>query len=282
MMPITDSHYKLIEFWNHDDNFITALSSLFSSSTGTFLTKDFFDSLSSVYFLNHSGDKTSSKYLTRIVSITSAVCTSDGYPVYDSEGNIVVLNLNDFNAKVSKDLVARFGKKWKDVDKLFQKDYDAFQSEAIEDTETPDITKSNTRTKSQNVTTKDTGSNSTTSTPSGSVHTETSDDGNVSAFNETDYSPRTKSNSVTDTSYKNYEVVTEGTNGNTRTITANAEDNKDTSTLKETGTIKHDITHLGGSNLWSRIEEYKKFESDTLMNIMIKDLDSMLSVPYYF
>jgi hypothetical protein len=282
MKPITDSHYKLIEFWNHDDNFITALSSIFSSSAGTFLTKDFFDSLSSVYFLNHSGDKISSKYLTRIVSITSAVCTSDGYQVYDSEGNIVVLNLNDFNAKVAKDLVARFGNKWKSIDRLFQKDYDAFQSEAIEDTETPDITKSNTRTKSQNVTTKDTGTDSTTSTPSGSVHNETSDDGNVSAFNETDYSPRTKSNSVTDTSYKNYKVVTEGTNGNTRTITANAEDNKDTSTLKETGTIKHDITHLGGNNLWSRIEEYKKFESDTLMDIMIKDIDSMLSVPYYF
>ena len=282
MIPSNDSHYKLIEFWNHDDNFITALSSLLSPSAGTFLTKDFFDSLSSVYFLNHSGDKTSSKYLTRIVSITSAVCTSDGYPVYDSEGNIVVLNLNDFNAKVAKDLVVRFGNKWKSIDRLFQKDYDAFQSEAIEDTETPDITKSNTRTKSQNVTTKDTGSNSTTSTPSGSVHTETSDDGNVSAFNETDYSPRTKSNSVTDTSYKNYKVVTEGTNGNIRTVTASAEDNKDTSTLKETGTIKHDITHLGGSNLWSRIEEYKKFESDTLMDIMIKDIDSMLSVPYYF
>ena len=282
MKPITDSHYKLIEFWNHDDNFITALTSLLSSEAGTFLTKDFFDSLSSVYFLNHSGDKTSSKYLTRIVSITSAVCTSDGYPVYDSEGNIVVLNLNDFNAKVAKDLVARFGKKWLDIDKLFQKDYEAFQSESIEETETPDITKSNVRTKSQNVTTTDNGTDSTTSTPSGSVHNETSDDGNVSAFNETDYSPRTKSNSVTDTSYKNYKVVTEGTNGNTRTITANAEDNKDTSTLKETGTIKHDITHLGGSNLWSRIEEYKKFESDTLMDIMIKDLDSMLSVPYYF
>lgn len=282
MKPITDSHYKLIEFWNHDDNFITALTSLLSSEAGTFLTKDFFVSLSSVYFLNHSGDKISSKYLTRIVSLTSAVYTSDGYQVYDSEGNIVVLDLNDFNSKVAKDLLARYGKKWKDIDKLFQKDYDAFQSEAIEDTETPDITKSNTRTKSQNVTTKDTGSNSTTSTPSGSVHTETIDDGNVSAFNETDYSPRTKSNSVTDTSYKDYEVVTEGTNGNTRTVTANAEDNKDTSTLKETGTIKHDITHLGGSNLWSRIEEYKKFESDTLMDIMIKDLDSMLSVPYYF
>lgn len=281
MKPITDSHYKLIEFWNHDDNFITALTSLLSSEAGTFLTKDFFDSLSSVYFLNHSGDKTSSKYLTRIVSITSAVCTSDGYQVYDSEGNIVVLNLNDFNAKVAKDLVARFGKKWLEIDKLFQKDYNAFQSESIEETETPDITKSNVRTKSQNVTTTDNGSDSTTSTPSGSVHAETSDDGNVSAFNETDYSPRTKSNSVTDTSYKNYKVVTEGTNGNTRTITANAEDNKDTSTLKETGTIKHDITHLGGSNLWSRIEEYKKFESDTLMDIMIKDIDSMLTIPYY-
>ena len=282
MNPITDSRYRLIEFWNHDDNFITALTSLLSSEAGTFLTKDFFDSLSSVYFLNHSGDKTSSKYLTRIVSITSAVCTSDGYPVYDSEGNIVVLNLNDFNAKVAKDLVARFGKKWLDIDKLFQKDYDAFQSESIEETETPDITKSNVRTKSQNVTTTDNGTDSTTSTPSGSVHNETSDDGNVSAFNETDYSPRTKSNSVTDTSYKNYKVVTEGTNGNTRTITANAEDNKDTSTLKETGTRKHEITHLGGNNLWSRIEEYKKFESDTLMDIMIKDIDSMLSVPYYF
>ena len=281
MMPITDSHYKLIEFWNHDDNFITALSSLFSSSTGTFLTKDFFDSLSSVYFLNHSGDKTSSKYLTRIVSITSAVCTSDGYQVYDSEGNIVVLNLNDFNAKVAKDLVARFGNKWKSIDRLFQKDYDAFQSEAIEDTETPDITKSNVRTKSQNVTTTDNGTDSTTSIPSGSISTETSDDGNVSAFNETDYSPRTKSNSVTDTSYKNYKVVTEGTNVNTRTITANAEDNKDTSTLTETGTRKHDITHLGGSDLWSRVEEYKKFESDTLMDIMIKDIDSMLTIPYY-
>lgn len=281
MNPITDSHYKLIEFWNHDDNFITALSSLFSSSTGTFLTKDFFDSLSSVYFLNHSGDKTSSKYLTRIVSITSAVCTSDGYPVYDSEGNIVVLNLNDFNAKVAKDLIARFGNKWKSIDRLFQKDYDAFQSEAIEDTETPDITKSNTRTKSQNVTTKDTGTDSTTSTPSGSVHSETSDDGNVSAFNETDYSPRTKSKSVNDTSYNEYKVVTEGTNGNTRTITANAEDNKDTSTLTETGTRKHDITHIGGSDLWSRVEEYKKFESDTLMDIMIKDIDSMLTIPYY-
>lgn len=282
MMPITDSHYKLIEFWNHDDNFITALTSLLSSEAGTFLTKDFFVSLSSVYFLNHSGDKISSKYLTRIVSLTSFVYTEDGYQVYDSEGNIIIIDLNDFNIKVAKDLIARFGNKWKSIDRLFQKDYDAFQSEAIEDTETPDITKSNTRTKSQNVTTKDTGSDSTTSTPSGSIHTETSDDGNVSAFNETDYSPRTKSNSVTDTSYKNYKVVTEGTNGNTRTITANAEDNKDTSTLKETGTIKHDITHLGGSNLWSRIEEYKKFESDTLMDIMIKDLDSMLSVPYYF
>ena len=281
MKPITDSHYKLIEFWNHDDNFITALTSLLSSEAGTFLTKDFFVSLSSVYFLNHSGDKISSKYLTRIVSITSAVYTSDGYQVYDSEGNIVVLNLNDFNAKVAKDLVSRYGKKWKDIDKLFQKDYDAFQSESIEETETPDITKSNVRTKSQNVTTTDNGTDSTTSTPSGSVHNETSDDGNVSAFNETDYSPRTKSNSVTDTSYKNYKVVTEGSNGNTRTITANAEDNKDTSTLKETGTIKHDITHLGGNNLWSRIEEYKKFESDTLMDIMIKDIDSMLTIPYY-
>lgn len=281
MIPINDSHYKLIEFWNHDDNFITALSSLISSSAGTFLTKDFFDSLSSIYFLNHSGDKVSSKYLTRIVSITSAVCTSDGYQVYDSEGNIVVLDLNDFNSKVAKDLLARFGKKWKDIDKLFQKDYDAFQSEAIEDTETPDITKSNVRTKSQNVTTKDTGSDSTTSTPSGSVHTETSDDGNVSAFNESGYSPRTKIDSATDTSYKDYKVVTEGTNGNTRTITANAEDNKDTSTLTETGTRKHDITHLGGSDLWSRVEEYKKFESDTLMDIMIKDIDSMLTIPYY-
>ena len=282
MNPITDSHYKLIEFWNHDDNFITALTSLLSSEAGTFLTKDFFDSLSSIYFLNHSGDKTSSKYLTRIISLTSAVYTSDGYQVYDSEGNIVVIDLNAFNAKVSKDLVSRYGKKWKDIDKLFQKDYNAFQSESIEETETPDITKSNVRTKSQNVTTTDNGTDSTTSTPSGSVHNETSDDGNVSAFNETDYSPRTKSNSVTDTSYKDYKVVTEGTNGNTRTITANAEDNKDTSTLKETGTIKHDITHLGGNNLWSRIEEYKKFESDTLMDIMIKDIDSMLSVPYYF
>ena len=205
MKPITDSHYKLIEFWNHDDNFITALTSLLSSEAGTFLTKDFFDSLSSVYFLNHSGDKTSSKYLTRIVSITSAVCTSDGYQVYDSEGNIVVLNLNDFNAKVAKDLVSRYGKKWKDIDKLFQKDYNAFQSESIEETETPDITKSNVRTKSQNVTTTDNGTDSTTSTPSGCVHTETSDDGNVSAFNETDYSPRTKSNSVTDTSYNTFE-----------------------------------------------------------------------------
>jgi hypothetical protein len=281
MTPITDSHYKLIEFWNHDDNFITALSSIFSSSAGTFLTKDFFYSLSSIYFLNHSGDKTSSKYLTRIVSLTSAIYTSDGYQVYDTDGNIIVLNLNDFNAKVAKDLVARFGKKWAEIDKLFQKDYNAFQSESIEETETPDITKSNVRTKSQNVTTTDNGTDSTTSTPSGSVHTETSDDGNVSAFNETDYSPRTKSNSVTDTSYKNYEVVTEGTNGNTRTVTANAEDNKDTSTLTETGTRKHDITHIGGSDLWSRIEEYKKFESDTLMDIMIKDIDSMLTIPYY-
>ena len=281
MKPITDSHYKLIEFWNHDDNFITALSSIFSSSAGTFLTKDFFYSLSSIYFLNHSGDKTSSKYLTRIVSLTSAVYTSDGYQVYDNDGNIIVLDLNDFNTKVAKDLVSRYGKKWTEIDKLFQKDYDAFQSESIEETETPDITKSNVRTKSQNVTTTDNGTDSTTSTPSGSVHNETSDDGNVSAFNETDYSPRTKSNSVTDTSYKNYKVVTEGTNGNTRTITANAEDNKDTSTLKETGTIKHDITHLGGNNIWSRIEEYKKFESDTLMDIMIKDIDSMLTIPYY-
>ena len=281
MKPTTDSHYKLIEFWNHDNNFITALSSIFSSSAGTFLTKDFFGSLSSIYFLNHSGDKTSSKYLTRIVSITSAVYTSDGYQVYDSEGNIVVLNLNDFNAKVAKDLVARFGKKWMEIDKLFQKDYDAFQSEAIEEKETPDITKTDTRTKSQNVTTKDTGSDSTTSTPSGSVHTETTDKGNVSAYNESDYSPRTKNDSTTDTSYNEYKVVTEGTNGNTRTITANADDNVDTSTLTEKGTRTNEITHLGGNNLWSRIEEYKKFESDTLMDIMIKDIDSMLTIPYY-
>lgn len=281
MMPTTDSHYKLIEFWNHDDNFITALSSIFSSSAGTFLTKDFFDSLSSIYFLNHSGDKTSSKYLTRIVSLTSAIYTSDGYQVYDTDGNIIVLDLNDFNTKIAKDLVSRYGKKWKDIDKLFQKDYDAFQSEAIQDTETPDITKSNVRTKSQNVTTTDSGTDKTTSTPSGSVHTETTDDGNVSAFNESDYSPRTKTDSTTDTTYNDYKLVSEGTNGNTRTITANADDNKDTSTLTETGTRKREIAHLGGSNLWSRIEEYKKFESDTLMDIMIKDIDSMLTIPYY-
>ena len=281
MKPITDSHYKLIEFWNHDDNFITALTSLLSSSAGAFLTKDFFDSLSSIYFLNHSGDKTSSKYLTRIVSLTSAVYTSDGYQVYDTDGNVIVLDLNDFNAKVAKDLVARFGKKWKDIDKLFQNDYNAFQSEAIDDTETPNIAKSDTKTKSQKVTTKDDGNDSSDSTPSGEIHTKTTDTGDVSSYNEDGYSPRTKSVADTDTSYTNYKVHTEGTNGNIRTVTANAEDNQETDTLTETGTRTHNITHLGGSNLWSRIEEYKKFESDTIMDIMIKDIDSMLTIPYY-
>lgn len=282
MTPTNDSRYKLIEFWNHDDNFITFLSSLLSSESGTFLTKDFFDSLSSVYFLNHSGDKTSSRYLTRIISLTSAIYTSDGYQVYDSEGNIVVLDLNDFNAKVAKDLVARFGTKWKAMDKLFQNDFNAFQSESIEENEIPDITKSNTKTKSQNVTTKDNGDSTTRSTPEGIIHTETTDDGNVSAFNESGYAPRTQSHSDTDTSYKGYRVVTEGNNGNTRTITANAEDNKETSTSTETGSRKHTITHLGGNDVWSRIEAYKAFETDTLMDILMKDIDSMLSVPYYF
>lgn len=281
MILTNEARYKLIEFWNHDDNFITALSSIFSSSAGTFLTKDFFDSLSSIYFLNHSGDKTSSKYLTRIVSRTSAVCTSDGYQVYDTDGNIIVLDLNDFNSKVAKDLVSRYGKKWKDIDKLFQKDYDAFQSETIKDTETPDITKVDTRTKSQNVTTRDDGGDTTTTTPSGEAHTETTDTGDVSAFNEADYSPRSKNHSDTKTSYNNYKVTTEVKNGNTHTITAKAEDNKDTSTLTETGTRTHEITHLGGNNLWTRIEEYKKFESDTLMDIIIKDIDTMLTIPYY-
>lgn len=281
MTSNNDSHYKLIEFWNHDDNFITSLYSLLSSESVTFLTKDFFDSLSSVYFLNHSGDKTSSRYLTRIVNLTSAVYTSDGYQVYDSEGNMIVLDLNDFNAKVAKDLVARFGSKWKAMDKLFQNDYNAFQSEMIEENETPDITKSNIRTKSQNVTTKDNGVNKMISSPEGLIHTETTDDENVSAFNGSGYDPRTQSHSDTDTSYQNYRVTNEGNNGNTRTITANAEDNKETTTSTETGSRKHNITHLGGSDLWSRIEDYKAFETDTLMDILMKDIDSMLSVPYY-
>lgn len=281
MTPNNDLHYRLIEFWNHDDNFITSLSSLLSSESGTFLTKDFFDSLSSVYFLNHSGDKTSSRYLTRIISLTSAVYTSDGYQVYDSEGNIVVLDLNAFNAKVAKDLVARFGTKWNAMDKLFQNDFNAFQSESIEENEIPDITKTDTKSKSQNVTTKDSGDSSSRTTPTGIAHTETTDKGGSSAFNDSGYSPRTQNHTETDTSYKDYSVITEGNNGNTRTITANADDNKETSTSTETGSRKHTITHLGGNDLWSRIESYKAFETDTLMDILIKDIDSMLAVPYY-
>lgn len=274
-------HCRMIEFWNHDSNFITSLASSFSSQSGTFLTEDFFRSLSTIYFLNHSGDKTSSSYLDRIISITSAIYTSDGYQVYDSDGNPIVISLDDFNAKVAHDLIYRYGSKWRSMDTLYTKDFDAFQSESIQETETPDITKESTKTKSQNISVSEGGSSQSDSTPSGTFSVSTDGTNGVSAFNESGFQDDSNTHSSSTTSYDKYVVHNEGKNENTRTTTASADDNKETESSTEKGTRTRTITHLGGNDVWTRIESYKAFLADTLMDIIMKDLDAMLCIPYY-
>lgn len=274
-------HCRMIEFWNHDSNFIVSLASSFSSESGTFLTEDFFTSLSSVYFLNHSGDKISSSYLSRILSITSGVYTSDGYQVYDTDGNPIVISLDDFNAMVSHDLVARYGSKWKAMDTLFRKDFDVYQTETIQETETPDITKESTKTKSQNVSVTDEGSDSSDSTPKGAVKVSGTDTRLISAYNTDGFNPDNRNETESQTSYEGYTVHNEGKSGNTRTTTASADDNRETESSTEKGTRTRTTTHLGGNDVWTRIESYKSFLSDTLMDIVIKDLDAMLCIPYY-
>lgn len=201
--------------------------------------------LNTYYFRIHSARKWAIDYM------------SEAYYLVDDDGTKLVMN--DGNIVSDRDtqeiwlsdtanlIVMQYGDKWKaDYDLITKQldlvDYDKETKINTPNAKTTYINKSHIR-----------GTEN-----SNNVET------NVYGFNSTNPVPVSK----TTNGDKQQDTFTTGT------------DEENTSTTEESGTRKYETTHSGGA-VTQRFQEYINFRKKTIVDIIIKDVDDMITIPLY-
>lgn len=237
---------RRIEFYNHGDNFITALVAKLKSLGAPFTGIIGLDGRSDIYFLQRSSMKTAGVWYGSAV-VQAQLLTEDGLRVY-ANGEEVVISLDHLKADISNRLYYRYAEKWESIAKALQVDWDVLKSRKEIHTSTPRSSKTMEHSKSQDITTTTDNRNSTTE---------------YQGFNSTAFQPQNK--------------VTTG--GSVHT-TGDKAGNQETTTTTQDG-VDTIVREFEGNGVDERIMERIRLRSNQIMEIMRKDIDKFLTLPIY-
>lgn len=221
----------------------------------TWFDADYARDLNFDYFRIRSGEKECALD-PMVVNGSDYVYDADGNQVY-AFGHPVVADEPDRFRDIARVIVMRYGSKWKTTYDTFVSQYDPLQEALLTDTETPDITR--TVSDKESASTKQTTDSKVTSTES---------TGYVYGFGGSDKTPATH---------------TDGSSSGETTVQGGKADNqRDFSrTDRETGSRKRTSVRTGGDYA-GRADAFLRFRQKTLSEMIEKDVDSILTVPFYF
>lgn len=219
-----------------------------------------------VYFANYYNGHSGHKYLGGMGYSIFDGCTlvdDDGYECTADENTLADGEAWAYFANAVGPVIAgRFGRKWTSIVKSVFNNYqsDISDEETYSETITNDLKdsksygKTNRTERSTDITSDDTGT----------------DTDQVSAFN---------SNSFQDVN----KTTSEGNTHTTADPTSNYTSSSDsgTDTLSHTGTRTREVSRTGRIDKWKRGEEQLRFISADFFEIMAKDIDSVITLPYY-
>ena len=237
---------KRINFYNHGDNFITALVEKLKSLGEPFTGIIGLDGMSDIYFLQRSSMKTAGVWYGNAV-VQAQLLTEDGLRVY-ANGEEVIISLDHLKADISNRLYYRYAEKWESLAKALQVDWDVLKARKETYTSTPKSSKTTERKKSQDITTETNDRNSTTE---------------YQGFNSTAFQPQN-----------------ETTTGGSVHTTGSKDGNQETTTTTQDGTDTI-VREYEGNGVDERIMERIRLRSNQIMEIMRKDIDKFLTLPIY-
>ena len=237
---------RRINFYNHGDNFITALVAKLKSLGAPFTGIIGLDGRSDIYFLQRSSMKTAGVWYGNAV-VQAQLLTEDGLRVY-ANGEEVVISLDHLKADISNRLYYRYAEKWESLAKALQVDWDVLKSRKETYTSTPRSSKKTEHSKSQDITTETNDRNSTME---------------YQGFNSTAFQPQNKT-----------------TTGGSVHTTGSKDGNQETTTTTQDGTDTI-VREYEGNNVDERIMERIRLRSNQIMEIMRKDIDKFLTLPIY-
>lgn len=239
---------KLIELFDStESNIFRRISTLLALP---WFDTEFADDLNVEYFLGHSGNKTTSVLVDRLIAADELLVDDGGHIVTDDEGDPMISDVSGgtYQENLARIIVRNFKKKWSAYHDSIESEYDPAIMESEHAVTTPNLT---------NESDSNTGSH-TTSTAT--------DDGTIQSsqgFNSTDFNPVSKSSGS----------VTTDTIGE-------FEKNHSKTTTKSTGTNTMDSSRRGG-DFSARSRDYRELVSVNMMELIIHDVDRILTLPHY-
>lgn len=237
---------KRIEFYNHGDNFITALVAKLKNLGEPFAGILGLDGRSDIYFLQRSSLKTAGVWYGNAL-VQAQVLTEDGIHVY-ADGEEVFISLDDLKADIANRLYYRYCERWESLAKALQVDWDVLKARKETYTSTPKSSRTTERSKSQDIT-----------TTTEDMHSSTDYQG----FNSTDYQPQTQT-----------------TTGGSVHTQGGKDGNQETTKVTQDGTDTV-VREYEGNGVDERIRERIRLRSHQIREIRMSDIDKFLTLPIY-
>lgn len=257
---------KLINRYNDEQNFIyltmEKLSQEFSSNT---FADDTFWTTFSEFYQGHSGNK----FLGGL-----GYTTLDGFSLVDDDGYDVSIALssgeesgiiNDwdtFSEDLSMALCYQFARKWIAVSDTIEKNY---RADIDEDEKYTETLTNNLKDEKSYGRTNETRRGSKVSSTDSVITTESTTPYNSSTFQDIN---KTTSSSDTTTTAEADSNVTNSQDGGA-------------DTTSHTGTRTREVVRTGGSDKWRRGQEFFSLISSALFETMARDIDSVVTLPFY-
>lgn len=239
---------KIIELF--DSGTTNIFRSIQSNIGLEWFTTDFADILNLEYFLGHSGNKTTSLLVDRLIISEGLMVDDQGHVVTDDDGDYVISDVSGgtYQEDLAKIIIANYKRKWDVFYKSLSESYDPSAEETETTVYTPNVTAT---------------AESYAGSQSKTVAEDKGSEQKTQGFNSTDYSPVSKSSGTVET-----------------TSTADYDSNHSKTTSSYEGSNTNTVTRTGG-DYSDRVEKRLELMRTNLMEVIIHDVDRILTLPYY-
>lgn len=207
------------------------------------------------YSYFHSANKTIAPGLYESL-LLYVVSDSDGKPVTDEDGSLLMETLDDFNTLIANILLSHYGLKWVRMFDTFYNEYNITKEVKVSEQQ---------------------GTNSTTATYTGkqssnidySNNQEVTEQQDYMGYGASDYSNVSQKPSTSNTTTKG-----SADNNYTQNDNTNKVDGSQSLTFNTT-------KNIGGKDLTSALNSWLRLNRNTIFDIIMIDTDKLLTIPVY-
>lgn len=228
-------------------NIFRSIQSLIGLS---WFTTEFADTLNLEYFLGHSGNKSTSLLVDRLIISEGLMVDDSGHVVTDDDGDYVISDVSGgtYQEDLANIIIANYANKWDVTYKSLMNSYDPTIESEENTVYTPNVKAT---------------AESYAGSQSKTVAEDKGSEQKTQGFNSTDYSPVSKTSGSVET-----------------TSTSDFDQNHSKSTTSYEGSNENTVTRTGG-DYSSRAKAHMELVRSNIMEIIIHDVDRILTLPYY-